>query len=45
MKIQGLAHSFEREYFDLIRGPFLKYGFQARIGRMAGVFIAYHSTK
>lgn len=40
----GLVESFEREYFDLIRSAFLKYQFQARIGNMDGVFVAYHNT-
>lgn len=41
----GLHSSYEREYYDLIRGAFLKYAFQLRIGRMDGAFIAYHNTK
>ncbi|KAK0536498.1 hypothetical protein OC835_002005 [Tilletia horrida] len=41
----GLLESFEREYFDMIRAAFLKYGFQARIGNMDGIFVAYHNTK
>ncbi|KAJ7044042.1 mitochondrial protein Pet127-domain-containing protein [Mycena alexandri] len=41
---QGLVESFEREYFDLIRSAFLKYGFQVRIGNMDGVIVAYHNT-
>ncbi|KAK7056724.1 hypothetical protein VNI00_002441 [Paramarasmius palmivorus] len=43
-KQQGLLQSFEREYYDLIRSAFLKYSFQARIGNMDGVFVAYHNT-
>ncbi|KAJ4491307.1 mitochondrial protein Pet127-domain-containing protein [Lentinula edodes] len=43
-KNSGLMESFEREYFDLIRSAFLKYQFQARIGNMDGVFVAYHNT-
>ncbi|KAI0269903.1 mitochondrial protein Pet127-domain-containing protein [Gloeopeniophorella convolvens] len=42
---KGLAESFEKEYYDLIRSAFLKYSFQARIGNMDGVFVAYHNTK
>ncbi|CAK5284231.1 unnamed protein product [Mycena citricolor] len=42
---QGLYESFEREYYDLIRSAFLKYGFQVRIGNMDGVIVAYHNTK
>ncbi|KAJ7147506.1 RNA processing-related protein, mitochondrial RNA degradation [Mycena crocata] len=41
---QGLVESFEREYYDLIRSAFLKYGFQVRIGNMDGVIVAYHNT-
>ncbi|KAF8492701.1 mitochondrial protein Pet127-domain-containing protein, partial [Gautieria morchelliformis] len=43
-KMTGQLESFEREYYDLIRGAFLKYNFQARIGAMDGVFVAYHNT-
>ncbi|KAI0250740.1 mitochondrial protein Pet127-domain-containing protein [Lactifluus subvellereus] len=43
--VQGLVESFEKEYYDLIRSAFLKYSFQARIGNMDGVFVAYHNTK
>lgn len=42
---RGLHSSFEREYYDLIRGGFLKYCFQLKIGRMDGAFIAYHNTR
>lgn len=41
---QGELESFEREYHDLIRSAFLKYGFQARIGNMDGVLVAHHNT-
>ncbi|CBQ71004.1 related to PET127-component of mitochondrial translation system [Sporisorium reilianum SRZ2] len=40
----GVLESFEREYFDMIRAAFLKYNFQARIGHMDGIFVAYHTT-
>ncbi|KAN0062225.1 hypothetical protein ACQY0O_005406 [Thecaphora frezii] len=40
----GLVESFEREYYDMIRAAFLKYNFQARIGHMDGIFVAYHTT-
>ena len=43
--IRGTHSSFEREYYDLIRGGFMKYSFQLRIGRMDGAFIAYHNTE
>lgn len=42
---KGLHSSYEREYYDLIRGAFLKYAFQLKIGRMDGAFLAYHNTK
>jgi len=41
----GFLESFEREYYDLIRSAFLKYSFQARIGNMDGVMVAYHNTE
>lgn len=43
-KLNGQFESFEREYNDLIRtGALLKYGFQARIGQMDGIYVAYHN--
>ncbi|KAH7924960.1 Pet127-domain-containing protein [Leucogyrophana mollusca] len=42
--LHGPMESFEKEYYDLIRSAFLKYSFQARIGNMDGVFVAYHNT-
>ncbi|KAL0960662.1 hypothetical protein HGRIS_005692 [Hohenbuehelia grisea] len=42
--LQGPVESFEKEYYDLIRSAFLKYSFQARIGNMDGVLVAYHNT-
>ena len=43
-KLKGQFESFEREYNDLIRtGALLKYGFQARIGQMDGIYVAYHN--
>ena len=41
----GEYESFEREYFDMIRSAFLKYSLQVRMGRMDGVFVAYHNTQ
>ena len=41
----GAYNSFEREYYDMIRSAFLKYSLQVRIGKMDGVFVAYHNTK
>lgn len=40
----GVLESFEREYYDMVRAAFLKYNFQARIGHMDGIFVAYHTT-
>ncbi len=42
---RGRISSFEREYYDLIRGGFIKYAFQLKIGNMDGAFISYHNTK
>ncbi|PKI84600.1 Pet127p [Malassezia vespertilionis] len=42
--VNGLWESFEREYWDMARAAFLKYNFQARIGHMDGIFVAYHNT-
>ncbi|KAI3392912.1 hypothetical protein diail_4999 [Diaporthe ilicicola] len=42
---QGQWESFEREYFDMIRLAFLKYSLQVRMGRMDGIFVAYHNTQ
>lgn len=41
----GQWESFEREYFDMIRSAFLKYSLQVRMGRMDGIFVAYHNTE
>lgn len=41
----GRYESFEREYYDLIRGGFIKYGFQLKIGGMDGAIVAFHNTK
>ncbi|KAI5951643.1 PET127 [Candida jiufengensis] len=43
-KLKGNYESYEKEFKDLIRtGALLKYLFQARIGQMDGIFIAYHN--
>lgn len=42
--IVGNMGSFEREYYDLIRGGFMKYFFQLKIGDMDGALIGYHNT-
>ncbi|KJZ71754.1 hypothetical protein HIM_08839 [Hirsutella minnesotensis 3608] len=41
----GQWESFEREYFDMIRSAFLKYSLQVRMGRMDGIFVAFHNTR
>lgn len=40
----GAWESFEKEYYDLIRAAFVKYSLQVRMGRMDGIFVAYHNT-
>ncbi|CAK7233401.1 hypothetical protein SBRCBS47491_008597 [Sporothrix bragantina] len=41
----GQWESFEREYFDMIRSAFLKYSLQVRMGRMDGIYVAFHNTQ
>lgn len=41
----GTYESFEREYFDMIRATMLKYSMQVRLGRMDGLFVAYHNIE
>ncbi|KAG9250883.1 PET127-like protein [Emericellopsis atlantica] len=41
----GQWESYEKEYVDLIRAAFLKYSLQVRMGRMDGIFVAYHNTQ
>lgn len=43
--LRGEWESFEREYFDMIRAAFLKYSLQVRMGRMDGIFVAFHNTE
>jgi hypothetical protein len=40
----GEWESYEREYYDMIRSAFLKYSLQVRMGRMDGIFVAFHNT-
>jgi hypothetical protein len=40
----GEWESYEREYFDMIRAAFTKYSLQVRIGRMDGIFVAFHNV-
>ena len=42
---QGQYESYEREYYDMMRGTALKYSLQARMGHMDGIFVAYHNVK
>lgn len=44
-KHKGQHSSYEREFYDLIRGGFLKYIMQMKIGQMQGAMIAYHNTQ
>ncbi|CAM1508215.1 Fc.00g050630.m01.CDS01 [Cosmosporella sp. VM-42] len=41
----GTWSSYEREYYDMIRTAFLKYSLQVRMGRMDGIFVAFHNTR
>ncbi|KAL4801683.1 mitochondrial protein Pet127-domain-containing protein [Aspergillus unguis] len=41
----GKYESYEREYYDMIRAAFLKYSLQVRIGRMDGIFVAFHNIE
>lgn len=42
---QGSYESYEREYYDMIRAAFLKYSMQVRMGRMDGIFVAFHNVE
>ena len=42
---QGQWESFEREYHDMVRATLLKYALQVRVGRMDGIFVAYHNVE
>ncbi|KAK7520823.1 mitochondrial protein Pet127-domain-containing protein [Phyllosticta citriasiana] len=41
----GKFESYEREYYDMMRSMMLKYSLQARMGRMDGIFVAYHNIE
>jgi len=43
--VKGKTNSYEREFYDMIRGTFIKYSFQARLGIMDGIFVTYHNTQ
>ncbi|KAF2841515.1 Pet127-domain-containing protein, partial [Patellaria atrata CBS 101060] len=42
---RGLWESYEREYHDMIRTTMFKYSLQVRMGRMDGIFVAYHNVE
>jgi len=42
---QGEWESFEREFYDMTRATMLKYSLQVRMGRMDGIFVAYHNIE
>lgn len=42
-KMHGEYESFEREFYELIKATLLKYSLQSRIGKMDGIFVAYHN--
>ncbi|CAO2649657.1 Nn.00g070420.m01.CDS01 [Neocucurbitaria sp. VM-36] len=44
-KARGEWESFEREFYDMSRATLLKYSLQVRMGRMDGIFIAYHNIE
>jgi hypothetical protein len=39
----GDFESYEREFYDMVRSTMLKYSLQVRLGRMDGIFVAYHN--
>jgi hypothetical protein len=41
----GEWESFEREFYDMTRATMLKYSLQVRMGRMDGIFLAYHNIE
>ncbi|KAF7586268.1 hypothetical protein BBP40_009181 [Aspergillus hancockii] len=41
----GAFESYEREFYDMIRAAFLKYSLQVRVGRMDGIFVAFHNIE
>ena len=41
----GQWESYEREFYDMIRAVMLKYSLQVRMGRMDGLFCAYHNVE
>jgi hypothetical protein len=43
--LSGTFGSYEREMYDMMRATMLKYMLQVRMGRMAGIFVAYHNVQ
>ena len=41
----GEYESYEREFYDMTRTVMLKYSLQVRLGRMDGIFVAYHNIE
>ncbi|KAF2115071.1 mitochondrial protein Pet127-domain-containing protein [Lophiotrema nucula] len=41
----GEWESYEREFHDMTRSTLLKYSLQVRMGRMDGIFVAYHNIE
>lgn len=41
--LKGQWESFEREFYDMARSVMLKYSLQVRLGRMNGIFVAFHN--
>lgn len=41
----GEWESFEREFYDMTRATLLKYSLQVRMGRMDGIFVAFHNIE
>lgn len=41
----GPFESYEREFYDMARAAFLKYSLQVRVGRMDGIFVAFHNVQ
>lgn len=41
----GEYESYEREFYDMLRSTMLKYSLQVRMGRMDGIYVAYHNVK
>lgn len=42
---QGEWESYEREFYDMTRATMLKYSLQVRMGRMDGIFLAFHNIE